>query len=79
MVLDLNRDGKVELKNATYFDLNANGFHELSYPRRACSAERKLYHAEFKAGALFNGIVTLLEVAYFRVIEIGRASCRERV
>ena len=28
LVLDLNRDGKVELKNATYFDLNANGFHE---------------------------------------------------
>ena len=30
MVLDLNRDGKVELKNATYFDLNANGFHEFT-------------------------------------------------
>ena len=30
LVLDLNRDGKVELKNATYFDLNANGFHEFT-------------------------------------------------
>ena len=28
LVLDLNRDGKVEFKNAAYFDLNANGFHE---------------------------------------------------
>ena len=28
LVLDLNRDGKVELKNAAFFDLNANGFHE---------------------------------------------------
>ncbi len=28
LVLDLNRDGKIELQNATYFDLNANGFHE---------------------------------------------------
>ena len=30
LVLDLNRDGKVDLKNATYFDLNANGFHEFT-------------------------------------------------
>ena len=30
LVLDLNRDGKVELKNAAYFDLNANGFHEFT-------------------------------------------------
>ena len=30
MVLDLNRDGKVELKNAAFFDLNANGFHEFT-------------------------------------------------
>ena len=30
LVLELNRDGKVELKNATYFDLNANGFHEFT-------------------------------------------------
>lgn len=28
LVLDLNRDGKIELQNATFFDLNANGFHE---------------------------------------------------
>ena len=28
LVLALNRDGKVELKNAAYFDLNANGFHK---------------------------------------------------
>ncbi len=30
LVLDLNRDGKVELKNAAFFDLNANGFHEFT-------------------------------------------------
>ena len=30
LVLDLNRDGKVELKNAVFFDLNANGFHEFT-------------------------------------------------
>ena len=30
LVLDLNRDGKVGLKNAAYFDLNANGFHEFT-------------------------------------------------
>ncbi|WP_208873914.1 hypothetical protein [Fretibacterium fastidiosum] len=28
--MDLNRDGKVELKNAAFFDLNANGFHEFT-------------------------------------------------
>ena len=28
LALDLNRDGKVELKNAAFFDMNANGFHE---------------------------------------------------
>ena len=28
LILDLNRDGKIELKNATFFDLNANGFKE---------------------------------------------------
>ena len=30
LVLDLNRDGKVELKNAAFFDLNSNGFHEFT-------------------------------------------------
>ena len=30
MVLDLNKDGKVELKNVAFFDLNANGFHEFT-------------------------------------------------
>ena len=30
LVLDLNRDGKVELKNVAFFDLNANGFHEFT-------------------------------------------------
>ena len=30
LVLALNRDGKVELKNAAFFDLNANGFHEFT-------------------------------------------------
>ena len=30
LVLDLNRDGKVELKNTAFFDLNANGFHEFT-------------------------------------------------
>ena len=30
LLLDLNRDGKVELKNAAFFDLNANGFHEFT-------------------------------------------------
>ena len=30
LVLDLNRDGKVDLKNAAFFDLNANGFHEFT-------------------------------------------------
>jgi len=30
LVLDLNRDGKVELTNAAFFDLNANGFHEFT-------------------------------------------------
>ena len=30
LVLDLNRDGKVELKNAAFFDLNNSGFHELT-------------------------------------------------
>ena len=30
LVLDLNKDGKVELKNAAFFDLNANGFHEFT-------------------------------------------------
>ena len=29
-VLDLNHDGKVELKNAAFFDMNANGFHEFT-------------------------------------------------
>jgi hypothetical protein len=28
LILDLNRDGKLELHNAAFFDLNANGFHE---------------------------------------------------
>ena len=28
LVLDLNRDGKVKLKNVAFFDMNANGFHE---------------------------------------------------
>ena len=30
LVLDLNRDGKVELKNVAFFDMNANGFHEFT-------------------------------------------------
>ena len=30
LVLDLNRDGKINLDNATFFDLNANGFHEFT-------------------------------------------------
>ena len=30
LVLDLDRSGKIDLENATYFDLNANGFHELT-------------------------------------------------
>ena len=30
LVLDLNKDGKVELKNAAFFDLNSNGFHEFT-------------------------------------------------
>jgi hypothetical protein len=30
LVLDLNRDEKLELQNATFFDLNANGFHEFT-------------------------------------------------
>jgi|GEM_PF-5350505 len=31
LVLALNRDGKMKLKNAAYFvDLNANGFHEFT-------------------------------------------------
>ena len=28
LILDLNRDSKLELQNATFFDLNADGFHE---------------------------------------------------
>ncbi|GHV44466.1 hypothetical protein FACS1894204_01620 [Synergistales bacterium] len=28
LILDLNRDGSIELQNAAFFDLNANGFHE---------------------------------------------------
>ena len=30
LVLDLNRDKKIELKNVAFFDLNANGFHEFT-------------------------------------------------
>ena len=30
LILDLNRDGKLEMKNATFFDYDANGFHELA-------------------------------------------------
>ena len=30
LILDLNRDGKLELNNYTFFDFNANGFHELA-------------------------------------------------
>lgn len=28
LALDLNRDGNINLENAAFFDLNANGFHE---------------------------------------------------
>jgi len=30
LVLDLNRDGQINLQNATFFDFDANGFHELA-------------------------------------------------
>ena len=30
LILDLNRDGQLNLSNATFFDFNANGFHELA-------------------------------------------------
>ena len=30
LIFDLNRDGKLELQNSVFFDLNASGFHELT-------------------------------------------------
>ena len=76
LVLDLNRDGKVELKNATYFDLNANGFHEFTRwidGTDAFLVLDKNFNGKADDGSeLFGDVMTLRR-------EIGRASCRGRV
>jgi hypothetical protein len=51
LVLDLNRDGKIELQNAAFFDLNANGFHEYT---RSISETDAFLVLDKNADALIN-------------------------